>query len=594
MKKILFFTFFLAVTFSAYSQGNSSQHLISEISESDLGLDNAQLAKLNRLRNKSQYKSVKPIRIGNIASLQQRGGVLPIKVPGVNKPYLFKASRIEAEDDNNFIWEGKLPNEEGIVTIYSKNNSFFGFIEIGVKMYEIKDLGEKQNVLIEIDESTFPDWKCGLTVSSLIPQDFDRKNEGGNRSHCHVVSVLVLFTPEADASGNPQNQAVLGIDQTNNALRNSGIDANTLTFVLAGVEELPDFNQTDNIGDDWNALIDDDDAQDARAMSNADIVVLFTDADYNSNQTFGVAATNVGSSEDAYSIVEIDAPGGRFTFPHESAHLFGCLHSIDDTPQGTFNHGHIFNTGSTTRRTILATAGAGQVRIQNYSNPGIQFLGVATGVVGVSDNGMQLENEVSTVSSYVTGCLELQVTMDGPTNLLNNQSGTWDLDISNCNQATNIQWAKSSNGLQYTNFSGGTSATTSSITNSNMYLRASVTCDDGQTDIAYYLVLNGDATSCDPCLSTWEEKKEGQIGEISIYPNPAIDDIIIGVDILEDGIYRIYLMNGYGQEEDQLFDGYIEAGRYQYSITSSDKKEGIKYIIVAGEKAIKSKKLIVF
>ena len=53
-------------------------------------------------------------------------------------------------------------------------------------------------------------------------------------------------------------------------------------------------------------------------------------------------------------------------------------------------------------------------------------------------------------------------------------------------------------------------------------------------------------------------------------------------------------MNANGQEEHQLYNGYIKSGMHQFNTAASDIQKGIKYVIVAGNKKIKTKKLVIF
>ena len=75
----------------------------------------------------------------------------------------------------------------------------------------------------------------------------------------------------------------------------------------------------------------------------------------------------------------------RFTLAHEVAHQFGCLHSNPLT--AGCPHGRNMPND---RNTIMANNAADFSRIPNYSNPDVNFGGVATGVVDTRNNAQQI------------------------------------------------------------------------------------------------------------------------------------------------------------------------------------------------------------
>ncbi len=72
---------------------------------------------------------------------------------------------------------------------------------------------------------------------------------------------------------------------------------------------------------------------------------------------------------------------GNITFPHEVGHTVGCSHDRQNTGFGvfSFSFGHLFQDGNgINRRTIMGVSSGS--RIQRFSNPGVLFNGVATGI----------------------------------------------------------------------------------------------------------------------------------------------------------------------------------------------------------------------
>lgn len=79
--KFVLTLFLLSMPYLMYSQGNSTNSIIDEISESELLLTPSQSNKLNFLKSKPQYKNISAVKIGNIQSFQNRGGLFRLKFP---------------------------------------------------------------------------------------------------------------------------------------------------------------------------------------------------------------------------------------------------------------------------------------------------------------------------------------------------------------------------------------------------------------------------------------------------------------------------------------------------------------------------------
>mgnify|MGYP005671884953 CR=1 FL=1 len=102
--------------------------------------------------------------------------------------------------------------------------------------------------------------------------------------------------------------------------------------------------------------------------------------------------------------MEADSPTIGFTFTYELAHLFRSQHDKGGIfPNAVpFAKGHSFTAGGTTQRTVKAQAPIGG-RIQHFSNPNVNFSGIATVISNDRDNARQLEDFGPDISDYDTG-----------------------------------------------------------------------------------------------------------------------------------------------------------------------------------------------
>ena len=168
------------------------------------------------------------------------------------------------------------------------------------------------------------------------------------------------------------------------------------------------FTESSSAGRDLSSLSSDATVARLRNQYNADIVTMVGKG-YGGVAGIGwLLSRPQAAPGTGFNIVTI---GGlsSYTMAHEIGHNLGCCHAQSDSglSRGAFqaSYGHRFSATVTSRgrthqrqyRTIMAYAPGS--RIGHYSNPTINYRGVATGTAG-ANNAATINHTASIVSGY--------------------------------------------------------------------------------------------------------------------------------------------------------------------------------------------------
>ena len=227
------------------------------------------------------------------------------------------------------------------------------------------------------------------------------------------VDVMVVYTAAAKTGAggvSAMNTLIdLAIAEANDAYVNSLIPV-TLNLVYRGEVT---YTESGNASTDLTRLQSPSDGQmDAvhsiRDQYGADMVCLFTETMQSTYAGLGYLMTTVSTnfSSYAFSVIRRTYATGNHTFAHELGHNMGCTHDRQNSSsQGAYDYSYGYRfvgNDSATYRTVMAYAPG--TRIPYFSNPNVNYQGVATGVAAgatnSANNAASISNTVPTVSAF--------------------------------------------------------------------------------------------------------------------------------------------------------------------------------------------------
>ncbi|MEM1167300.1 MAG: hypothetical protein AAGI30_13535 [Planctomycetota bacterium] len=246
---------------------------------------------------------------------------------------------------------------------------------------------------VAVDEGDVPP---GLTSTTSTSSSFTVGCDLGP-----TTDILVVYTPAAreDIGGTSAMLAEidLAIANSNQSYADSGVNAE---LRLVGAEEVSYAESGNSILAHLNLLSTDgdgvlDDALVRRDVLAADLLALVVTED--GRPTAGRANFPSGFT----SVSEILSLN-PITFTHEIGHNRACSHEFADAEAFRvfdFASALRFTAGGQLRDTIMYSRFSSQ-SILRFTNPDVDFLGVPTGIDGVSDNARVIETTLESINQY--------------------------------------------------------------------------------------------------------------------------------------------------------------------------------------------------
>jgi hypothetical protein len=532
MKQFFFILLFsLACASTAFAQTSAFT-----LTTAHTGLDADQNKVLTYVSNLPRNGTLKYIN-WDAQSLVDNNGNVSVTLPNENngQPIVFTVIDVHYATNTEYALFGRAAL--GNIALYVTPQGMGGTIDLNTSSYKIYPLGGTKGLLIEKSPTEEEGASCGTDTSN--PEG------GGEDGFCEddcgkaVLDVLAMVTPAAQTWVN-DNFGMFGqwflFVETNNingAFANSAVSNKRVRVRI--INYTPNFALTGNIFNDRDQLSANAHAQQVVQQNGADVGILLTNQNYGS--VFGITNSLDPASTNKFCIAQVAFISSiRYTFAHELAHQFGCLHSNPLTTGCP--HGKNMLNG---RNTIMANGAANNTRIQHFSNPDISFGGEATGTVGSRNNAAQIRGGFCEVVNNNTPVffaanfdIDPVVCEDYPFSAYASGEEGWGITMGFweqwCTGPYSYQWSWSSNPNFTSAQNIGTNSPALDLPEPPkcpvFYLRVTVTSAIGCT-ASYTRAIH---CQTGPCERSTNEGTQAISARHQVIPNPAKDQIRVLLD----------------------------------------------------------------
>lgn len=584
MKKLVYVLFGLCFQFVF---GQNTDPLFLFVNPAD-SLNEEQQSRLEHFSSLDYVDSVKIITVSSLASVQNNGKIA-VNIP--NHPcglVYYMPKYVNYVQEGEYKWSGALFYGDescecngGELIIVSNDSHKYGAFSIGDYSYEYWDLTGGKQALLYLKSETEITGECLQTgTTGAISIEPTAKT-----SSC-VVKTLVLYNDYAENTWiDIEDKANLAVTQCNSAYRNSDVSDCDLEMVLVGVEHI-DFDQTNVPLQDVKDLCGNLTAQNLRAQYNADMVVLLG-SKYPS--AYGIAASLNVVPDSAYAIVSIHTAtrSGRWTFVHETGHLFGSYHDL--TTDTISARGHRFIDKDFCQKiTIMAVLQTlVDTRVLHYSNPDVKWHEVETGTP-TNNVAEQLRNAACVVGNFMEDSPSLDVLLTGDSKVCPCKQAYFSAQISGGSQPYSGYWQYSTDGINW--FPSNPTPVACGV---NLNYATQLGCN--HLDYKFVRLTVFSANGLSTSRTRYVEVDENMncplrisrvVDSYKIYPNPATEEVILEIIAEEssESEYEIYEIGGSVMVKGRCF---LQKGRNEIPLTTSSlsKKGNFILHIRIGEKA---------
>ncbi len=284
-------------------------------------------------------------------------------------------------------------------------------------LFQLRHLENSFYDVRQIDESQYPpcgnEAKHSISIPARAGEPVQGAKSGGGPAADSgaILDVLVVYTAQARnaAGGTPSMQALinLAIDESNMAYQQSLI---TPRLRLVHQQEVS-YTQSATFDTDLNRLTTPGDGHldEVHALRNAygaDMVCLLIDNSQYCGLAHVMTSLSPGFEGSAFSVVHQGCATGYYSFAHELGHNMGCNHDLANSAGSglyAYSYGWRFTGNDANEyRTVMAYAPG--TRIPRFSNPGVLYQGVATGVAtnlpNAAHNALTINNSAFTIANF--------------------------------------------------------------------------------------------------------------------------------------------------------------------------------------------------
>lgn len=644
MKKIILFLFVMCIASLGYSQSLETLPNLLEVNDADKLSVHAEgiTDEMKSILENPVNLEVRKIQFTNIretsanSTLENKGYFkfsLPkgVKTAATGEIFVMP-KQIESYESGNYTYFAELlygTKEKGNLILTKEKDQIFGSMFLGERVFRISQTASGENLLIELDNKIYNSPTFCATANESSNTSLTETNDSNlsnNSCGSRNVRVLVLFTDRANNVSNPNQLSVTVMNELRSALVNSRIYSSSLTYQLVGTQRIG-FIESIDARNDLDNLVSNNELNNLRQNTRADLVLVLTDGNYLSyvngfpvGNILGAATLDQYSNPNNGHVAFVEADVANITFAHELGHLMGCRHDTDirtslpnlsNTAKGhNWFYRNWFLGSKNYQKSVVASGGTEGSPVLYFSNPAVKAHDKARDNTGTStrNNFQQLRNAASVVSCY-DPYDDMRISISGPSTAQVGESFTLNSSVSNC-ASRSYRWEVSRDGFSYSLYSTARSITYSSNPfdgNINLSFRLRVTCLDGQVQTTFHYVYvfdrGGPGGPLEPVPMLLEPEHQDSISNasnnensLSLYPNPASDKVTMSLSLDEKkkkaiSIVATSLLDG---KTRILYKGTVSAGIQELSINTSSLDQGLYQIDVneGGNKTL-SKRLIV-
>jgi len=313
--------------------------------------------------------------------------------------------RVTIESLEAFVWLGDLEGPvAGTVTIAVRADVMAGEIRTPTALYEIRFVGDGTHVVRQVDPATFPPELEPRQVS-LDLLDFDRAASQPLADDGSLINVMVVYTPAAriGAGGTAAIESLidLAIANTNTSYANSAVIqrvrlVHKSEIAYTEVDFSSDLTSLTNTADGVVDYV-----HGMRNFFKADLVALVIQNPTSCGLAWLMNVNSPAFAPYGFSVNHQGCIAGNLTLAHEMGHNMSLNHD-NVAPPGPFPYPYGRGYNNNTVRDIMAVSSA-QPRLQNFSNPAVNFVGTMMPSGTADRNGaLALDNTRLAVANFRT------------------------------------------------------------------------------------------------------------------------------------------------------------------------------------------------
>ena len=502
-----------------------------------------------------------------------------------------------------------------IILVSREGVGVSGEIQVRANAFAIEPLGDGLHVLADVDELALPDGGDDPTMDGAGPAAAPEAAPAAPLADLVAEPSVPAVTGVAAVPGAVTTQRVMvlytagaqnSVANINSVIDQAILNSNTAysrsqtapRLQLAHRQLLTGFSESGDITLDTDTRLPSNaTVRSLRDTHRADLVVLLTSPGaYGSaaGKAVGIYTPGVSTAETAYAIADVSASVSNKTFTHEVGHLQGAQHHPDDPTGSTV--GYSYGRGQRQKwakcflggwicgynrfATIMAyTEGGEYPRIQNLSNPAVEYDGKDTGTSS-RDNARALDNSASTISAFRAN--PVAVSISGPTFIFAGNPASFSASVSGGSGSTSYRWFRNGS------FTGVTSSTYSTTGTSSFSVRVEAT-RGSETASATRFVTVQDVGGCEPylipipepCPIYLDAPQAASPAAASVTaapeafalspmsPNPVRGSAVVTFETPEAATVSVAVFDVLGREVATLADGPVGAGVHRARFDAS-------------------------